>query len=281
MIQIILSLLAKLGIGPLLSKLWTSLVLPQIQNIDVSGIAEKLGANKAQTISISVLLVAVIFFAVRSNGLANANAELALANQNVAAMADSVSYERNRADELEAVRLSLVTEADELHKYSAGLADELKKERGEVESLSRSLASISRDTVYLENIVLVDSSSADVPKFSLSWQDTDTYGNSSRFLEGTTFVEMIDDMIESSTAITRDEINLYIVQGIRINDNNQYETFIRTDYPGVKFNTESAVLNVPEQPRTKKWGIGVGAGWDFINQGPSVHVGLQRNLLRF
>ena len=93
---------------------------------------------------------------------------------------------------------------------------------------------------------------------------------------------MVEGMIsESTTAITRDEINLYIVQGIRVNDNDQYETFIRTDYPGVKFRTESAVLNIPKQPRTKKWGLGAGVGYDFLNGGPSLHLGLQRNLIRF
>lgn len=278
MINFLLAALAKLGVGPLIGKLWTSLILPHIQNIDIQAITEKFGI---QGIIISVLFIGLTFFAVRSNGLANVNAELMAINQNVAAMADSVSYERNRANELEAVRLSLVTSKNDLEKYNSQLFAELEKEKGDVQSLSRSLASISRDTVYLTNTVLVDTSSAEMKRFSLSWKDQVQHDQSSRFLEGTTFVEIINDAIESATSITRDEINLFIVQGIRVNDAGQFETFIRSDYPGIRFNTESAVLNIPEQPKTKKWGIGLGVGYDFINNGPQIGVGLQRNLIRF
>lgn len=268
--------------GPAIISLWTKFISPWLADVDVKAIASNLGMNKVQGIMFSVMLMAVLFFGYRTTTLSAENAVLMVQTQNAVAMADSVRYYENKVDELEGVKLALVTTNQDLDQYNIELAEELEKERGNVKTIIKNVVSVVRDTVLLENIVSVDSVSAETSYASVSFKDATQYESSSRFLEGTTFVEIMDGLISNSTtSITRDEINLAIVSGFRQNDNNQYEIFARTDYPGVTFDMDGAVLDIPEPTRQKKWGIGLGVGYDFINKGPQIGVGLQRNLIRF
>ncbi|MEM1270297.1 MAG: hypothetical protein AAGI08_09625 [Bacteroidota bacterium] len=70
-------------------------------------------------------------------GRRHASRALVVAEQNVAALADSVRVTRTHAGHLEAARLTLVAERDELHTLNRSLAGELHQERGHVLTLTR------------------------------------------------------------------------------------------------------------------------------------------------
>jgi len=212
--------------------------------------------NRTILLAVVVLLGAAVT-SIMGCREARLKARLAAAEQNVAALSDSVRYERNKAGEIEAVRRTLAADKNQLKTLNASLHAELVKERGKVKTITRTVITVERDTVEVPGVTTRFDSVA-----SATFAIHDVLEAGERHLEGQT--DIWPD--SSKTTLTRDELSLTVVAGIREKDGHR-EMFARTGYPGVTLNVEGAEID-PQltKPRRKPWGVG-----------PSFTVGVDPN----
>lgn len=228
-------------------------------------------------------IAAIIFLIARINSLGGS---LAAAEQNNAALRDSIRTTLTLNGELEYQRLLFVAEKDSLQKYSKSLSDELKKERGKVRTLTNMLATIKQDTIEVENTVVVYPNG----ERGLEWATKKSGEDWNRALEGISKFRFIDttNIKAGTTLITKDELAMKIVTGIKEREDKKLEIFVRSNYPGISFtNIEGAILD-PYDPiffkDEKRFSIGpvISAGLNQeLKLGFHIGIGLQYSLFRF
>ncbi len=213
-------------------------------------------------------------------------AEVLIREQNMAALQDSTRLVRNKAGDLEAARLVWVGTEKDLRELNAELADELEKEKGKVKTIQKITTVVRHDTVQVPTTVILLPDSA----FALGWQHSEEHEGGARRLAGNSTFRFRRGQVEDPvTTITEDMLSLVIVTGLREREGDEkLEIFARTDYPGVSFDLQGAVVdpsmfyNVGR--RASRFSIGpvvsVGLNQDLK---PGLHVGLgvQYNLIRF
>ncbi len=200
--------------------------------------------------------------------------------QNEIALRDTTRTLKTKTGELEFTRSVLVGDVDRLEELNSGLADEIKKERGRVVTLSRLLASVKSDTITITpEITLTDST------ITTEWAHFDSSAGGTRTLEGNTVITaQFDSLVvqNATTTITRDEIFFTIVTGLRERD-DVFEIFARTEYEGASFGLEGAIVDIkPFFPKKKKWAIGPTVGLGFVGDrfGGIIGIGATYGVIR-
>lgn len=245
-------------------------------------------------IIIIVLLGLFSFMMVdRARSLGN---KLDISEQNNKALADSVRVEKNKYGEVVTSKNVLVAKSKDLSDLNSQLGNELKRTKGKVSQLNTLIAKAGlvkhdtiHDTIRLATEVIHKANGVR----DLKWKiDTAFNDSNSRHIAGITTVKLIgpDSVISLGSYLTRDEMTIKIVTGLRKRHGN-IETFAKCSYPGFEtLDQQGVILDPKKHPvlkdftKKKKWGVGpyVGIGFDGnLNSSMQVGVGLNYSLFRF
>jgi len=183
----------------------------------------------------------------------------AVAEQNIAALNDSLRKTKTKEGQPEFDKLSLlVQDVKDLKKLNEDLANEVKITKGKVASIAKISAKVVHDTTYLEASSVADEETV-VTTFN---KDTTYSEGNSRSIAG--YTEYDVQTGQSFAAITKDEINIAFVTGIKNLDKGKPEIFIRSDYPGFSPTSISGAVLNPKlfSPKTKQklltFGLNIG-----------------------
>lgn len=246
-------------------------------------------AKKQRNILIVIIILLLCGIGFAFNRINNLKTELTVSSQNERALSDSVRVMENKVGDLEYAKNILITEKGNLKNLNAGLAEELKKEKGKVYELTEYIATISNtnpngevDTVYIENTLIVYADST----YGLEWvHDTIYNAENERHLAGVSKFAVDSNGVVTplETLITRDDIKFNVVQGLREKDGN-IEMFVRSDYPNFGVEELNSVIIDPEKhpvlkkfTKPKRWGVGpyIGVGFDYGLTNKNVDASIQ------
>lgn len=230
--------------------------------------------SKYLWVALAALTLFLVYTHVSKGNLA---AEFERYRQNTAALDDSLRETRNRAGELESVRLTLIADVDDLKELNAELAEEARKEHGTVLALTRINAELRAEPVDdIESVVTVGDSMV-----TIEWEYVSE--DSTRFLSGVTEYFTLDGT--ATTSITKDVLMLQIVTGFTERDDGMFETFARSDNSHAVLNVQGAILK-PKMvyQRKKHWSVGPFLGVALTGDGriqPVLGVGVTYGLFSF
>lgn len=183
----------------------------------------------------------------------------AVAEQNIAALNDSIRQTKTKGGQPEFDKLSLlVQDVKDLKKLNEDLANEVKITKGRVASIAKINAKIVHDTTYLDAETTVDEERV-VTTFN---KDITYSEGNSRSIAGYTEYEPQTGL--SWAAITKDSMNISLVTGIKGLDKGKPEIFVRSNFPGFSPTSISGAVLDPKlfSPKTKQklltFGLNIG-----------------------
>lgn len=195
----------------------------------------------------AIIIAIILAFIYYNWKISSLEAKLTIAQGNVAALKDTVRVVKTKNGELETVRLALLTDKKGLKQLSDSLYKEYEKEKGKPRAIIKVPVYIKGDTVVVESQV-IDS--------SILWAYDREDSGGSRHIAGISN--------KKTTTITRDEISLNLIAGIKEREDKKMEIFVRSKYPGVVFgNIEGAIIDPTTpivKPPPKHFSIGPGIG---------------------
>lgn len=188
----------------------------------------------------------------------------AVAEQNIAALNDSLRETKTKEGKSEFDKLSLlVQDVKDLKKLNEDLANEVKITKGKVASIAKISAKVVHDTTYLDASTVADEERV-VTTFN---KDTTYSEGNSRNISG--YTEYEPQTGQSYAAITKDSVNIAFVTGIKNLDKGKPEIFIRSDYPGFSPTSISgAILDknlFKTNSKPKKISLGFQLGYSPLN----------------
>ena len=216
-------------------------------------------------LSVAVIAVLAFLFSAKSCGNRNLKSELEAAQNNIAALQDSVEETHNRLGQVQYEKSVLVSSKKDLESLNADLAKEVKAQKGKVAYLQSLVGSITTTPVGPITVVPIPDSDQDpcdtVVTYVLPWDFSQRFDeNNFRTLEGSTQITFSQGKVAYSTAqVTQDVVGFNIVTGLE-KRGDHYEIFVRSDYPGFKpTKIDGAVIPQDDlYPKTeeKKWSLG-------------------------
>lgn len=259
--------------------------------------------NKFRNILISIIILLLIFLGLsvrKNNGL---KTDLNIAEQNQKALSDSVRISKNKAGEIEFSKNILISKNNDLSKLNSDLASELKKEKGKVSELSKTIA-IIKDKPNTVIELPTDLVKYEDGVKGLKWEyDTIFDSKNYRKLKGESqfkinFTPTTYEVVPLTTKLTDYEVGFDFIQGLRETSNGNVEMFVRSNHPGFEAKDLDAVIINPEthpaltkftKTKQKRFGVGVNVGYgiyvdNFTNRagfGAQLGVGLTYSIFRF
>lgn len=246
--------------------------------------------NSKLVVTIIVLLVAFFLIKWVINEYSDIKKEINIRKQNELALQDSLRVSKNKVGDLEYSKAVLIAKNQkELKQLNSELADLAKTFTGKISELTKVVANIKGDTIIIDNtklITLPDNTNAFKWAYNKSY-DKDNYRN----LEGLTKFKFdsITNLIEPlETIITRDDIGLGLVLGLRTVKDNKVEMFASSKYPNLMVSEFSSVIIDPDThpalklfSKKKRFGLsiygGVGGTFDLSESklvfGPQIGAG--------
>lgn len=243
-----------------------------------------LSAKRQRNILLIIILLLLFGAWFGYNKYATMKTDLAISQQNEAALADSVRVEKNKVGDLTYSKNILIADKKNLEDLNADLAEELSKTKGKVRELNKIITQIEADTVYIPTEVVIYVNDDSTKTYGLSWEHDTTYSeNNFRQLAGVSKFDLDSNGIITplETIITKDLINFSLTTGLREKDGN-IEIFATSPYPNlVVTEMNGAIIDPKKHPvikkftKKKRFGIGpyVGVGIG-VNTTPTVNVGL-------
>lgn len=244
-------------------------------------------------IIIIILIICLIF---TSKSCQNAKLEAQIANQNISALQDNLRIEQNKNGENQYLKLSLLSDVENLKNLNKNLYDEVIKMQGSVLAMSRTIISI-RGT--LENIPQDRSKDRPIAlkndTLTSNFTFLDSGKNWSRKISGKS-VLLMKNITDSTYAkplydvLTEDQMNLTVYASIRKRESDdKYEYVLRTDYPNTKLDVEGFIdpkmfNNAISSNNEDKWIIGPYVGVGVMNNfsiTPNFGVGITYKLFGF
>lgn len=235
-------------------------------------------------VTITILGVTIMkYFSIRN--------DLAIANQNRAALADTLRVSKNKVGTLEYSKQILVAKhKSDVKDLNKNLSDVVKDYEGKIHELSVLNAEIKSDTIVITNTEFINYPNSIK---SLKWSVNNKYDeNNSRSIAGESkfkFDSINDKFRPLETVITKDVIRFNIIQGLRTAKDGKIEMFASSDYPGFSATELNSVIIDPTShpvlkkfTKPKKFNLsvygGYGATADLKNNalviGPQVGGGL-------
>jgi len=252
---------------------------------------------KKDVVYLAIIVIAILLLLRQCNSTADAKREKKIADINLVALNDTVRIVKNRAGELQSQKSILIADKDNLKNLSAELGTELKKQRGTVLYLQKTVIELKNQpptNIHTVDYVYPDGRRA----LKWSWDTTYSAGNS-RSLAGESMFT-IDTTISGFrvmplfTNITNDGMKIKLITGLK-KDKDRYEIFVKSDYPGFTVTdidgafipTNDPIFGSP--PKPKRFGIGLNIGpgiyYNPVNKsigiGAGVQIGLQYNFIKF
>lgn len=221
----------------------------------------------------------------------NQKAEIAIANQNITALNDSLIISKTKNGNLIADKGVLIAEKDNLYQLNSELAEEVKKIKGDVVRLTNTVIELSnQNPIILDDTIFMLGNDSILVK----WQKHEQFDKYNfRTIMGETLLQRIDsntNTYNSNTILTTNSIGLSLTTGLR-EINGKLRIFVTSAYPGFSVTKlNGAEIDPKDNPiyknfveKKKPWGIGVQVGYGFNNKGvsPFVGVGVSYNFIRF
>jgi len=205
---------------------------------------------------------------------------------NIEALQDSVTTYRNRAGELTSQKSALQTDKEQLRTLNEDLADELDKERGNVEYLSNIITRLRRDSVGVDTTIIT---MVDPDTYKLDWSFEDSGDGWYQSLKGYTQIQTDTTGVpyNPNTTISEQILDMKLTTGITEEDGKR-KIFVRSNYPYLNFTDIDGAILGPvrtEDTSPDRWGLGFhgGYGYSFGNSNftPYIGVGINYNLIRW
>lgn len=244
-------------------------------------------------LAIIVLIIIIIFTSKSCN---NAKLEAEIAKQNISAILDTLRIEKNKSGETQYLKLSLLSDIDNLKNLNKALYEEVLKMDGKVLAMSKTVISIKGT---LENIPQDRTNDKPIAlkndTLTTTFSFLDTGKTWSRKVSGKS-VLLMKNITDSTYAkplydvLTEDKMNLTVFASIRKRDSDDmYEYVLRTDYPNTKLDVDGFIdpkmfNNNVSKNTEDKWIIGPYVGVGVINNlsiTPNFGIGITYKLIGF
>jgi hypothetical protein len=240
-------------------------------------------------ISIISAFIVTLLFMMRD--CSSKDGELQISRQNVQALTDRTRQEKNRVGQLQYEKKIFMGDIETLKELNKDLTNELEKQHGSVRTITKVVTKIVFDTILVDNRVdrINDS------MFVINFDHVKNFDSSNSIsFRGRTPVSLSDEegkiaVVSQKTAIHDMTIDIKLYTGIR-EDKGIYSIFARTDFPGVKFDLDGAIVDPEKSFISKKTSpfslmLGGGLGYGVTPSGngvfPSVGIFVGINLLNF
>jgi len=221
--------------------------------------------------------------------------EITRLNQNIAYYQDSLRVSQNKAGEWEYAHNVLAATNKNLESLNKDLADEVKKEKGNVVYLSKIVTVLEQKIIEISNTTggQIDVEINDNKTQTITFKYSEVYSpGNSRHLEGKvdvgfhsdefTIYEFLSDDKEdtikvkipvidknaTSVSIPIDSIVMTLITGLKENEKTGFlEIFVRSNYPGFSVAYLDGAIIDPHKSTLiksyfppKKWALGVSVG---------------------
>lgn len=220
-------------------------------------------ANKFSSVVTGLLVIFVLLFWHQRSQLKQAQFKLIVAQQNLNAANDSVRITKAKNGQIEADKLSFLFQSiSELKKANQDLAKEVAITKGKVNQIAKIGVKIIHDTIPTPLVITTERTDTSV-RSDFSFDTTYSPGNF-RMLKGYTNYNLKTN--QSFGILSKDNIGMTFVTGIKNLDKGKPEIFIRSPYPGFEvISADGAILdpNLFSKGKTKAKLIttGINIGW--------------------
>lgn len=244
--------------------------------------------NSKVFLYILVGLVIMFFIGTLSQN-SNLKDDIERHNQNIIAMNDTISEERQKNGDLQVSIDGYVAEGDELKKINKDLYDKVENQEGKVITLSNAIFFLKQDTAELrkalKNAINKPAIKENDSLYHLGWvlpyqYDSLNYdiftGNTSVILSGDESLIKKISVINHSTEIIKRESQIDLTFGQKEED-GRIRVFAQSKYPG--FTAKSLKGVYVDYPKKKHWfqgwsvGIGSTVGWDVYHGRTTIVIG--------
>lgn len=210
--------------------------------------------------------------------------EVQIKDSNLKALADDLSHYTTETGKLVAEKGALQVTVDELQTLNADLSQHIDQDNPPI-TITNLGYTIVRDTVVVSDVDV----ESDGNEHLINFRHVEIEDWGSRIIAGLSRFAVEDGtIINPSTTITEDFLDMSLSTGFREREDGMLVTYVETDAPNVYFNVvEGAVLD-PSQfykpPQQKRWGLGpvIGAGLDSsMSSTFFIGVGLQYQVITY
>lgn len=240
---------------------------------------------------ISIIFALIVIAGLSMRECSSKKTQLQQSQQNIDALLDSTRKTKNKLGQLQFEKTSFMADIETLKKLNADLVDEVEKQKGRVRVVTRVVTKFVFDTIYLDNKVSkIDDSTFNVSFSYLKQYDTNnSIGFNGSLPAQVKKTESGYELKSSKTTITDIDLRMKLFTGIK-EEGGKYSIFARTDFPGVEFDLDGAVVDPQESfVKTSKSPfslmLGGGIGYGITSSGaaivPNVGVYIGINLFNF
>jgi hypothetical protein len=247
--------------------------------------------NKERITYLAAILILLVALAITVKQCSSNALQLKVANQNAEALIDTTRKVKNLLGREQYERKILMGDIQTLKKINTDLTKEIEQQRGNVRVVTKVVTKVVFDTIIIDNRVdIIDDST-----YSISFKYLKNYDslNSISFNGSVPAVVSLDGdnivLRSKTTRITDLSMNMKLYTGIR-EEEGIYSIFAKTDFPGVTFDLDGAVVD-PDKSFVKpssgpfSFMVGGGIGYGITPNGPGffpsvgLYVGI--NLFNF
>jgi hypothetical protein len=257
--------------------------------------------NQKLILLIIIVILSLLYFKSCDNK-SNLKVENFKLEQNQAALLDSLKYVKNKNGELQAEKLSFISSTNDLKKLSKELSDEIVKQEDKVLTLTKingTLQSkLDKTKDSLHNLKYKPIFNSETGGYTIKWDFNKKFNDENyRILEGYTDVKYdstTNSILNQGSILSEDMIKFNLVTGFS-EDDGQLKIFVKTDYPGLKFDNIQGTLIDPNKSdiikklmKPKRWSIGPNFGYGIvitptgkITTGVVLGISLQYSFIKF
>jgi hypothetical protein len=259
---------------------------------------------------IILIIILIIIGAGECKRIVDTNREIDIHKQNIAALTDSLKYERNKNGDLVISIDGLISSVKDLRELNKNLAKEISEQKGKVISLNTVVLRLRQDSLMLAksldkaNKIIGKFNEIDKDTYEAGWTLPYRYDKNPKdslnydIFKGVTIVSIIskDPLVlrhKDSYLLNRNS-SIYLVWGQKF-EGNKLRVFVESPYPGLSVANMQGVLIDPSTwpnviPMAKHhWftGFGIGpnisTGWNIIEAKPAIifGIGLHYNIYNF
>lgn len=205
--------------------------------------------NKGAVIVTALVAVLLLLNVYQYNSNKETKKQLAVIEHNLKVANDSVRITKDKAGKDEADHLAYYVKNNaDLQKLNKDLADEVKNTKGKVSTIVKEQVKIVTDTVYLASNTTIDEKDSTITT-DFNFDSTYNPGNF-RHLKG--FTKYDYKTKQSNSQLTKDEIGIAIITGIKNLDKGKPEIFVRSNYPGFTVTQIDGAVLDPKLFQTEK-----------------------------
>ena len=244
-------------------------------------------------ILITLLIIFIAGTCKRKRDLAR---DLTRKEQNIAALSDSLKFEKMKSGQLVVSISGYIASEKELKTLNKSLYDIVRAQKGDIISLNRSVVQLVQDTIILrKNLDFLNTKIGKMYQlndsvFIAPWTLAYKYDNNNfdKFSGKTIFGLVSKDPLEFThinTEMTSRTSQIDLTWGQKIED-GKLRVYIQSAYPGFTVKSMEGVLIDPQKnplikdiTKKKHWftglsiGFGITPGWDFLNNKGAIVIG--------